>query len=183
MLDAPLASTLKVVWRDDDPTVQVVYAVNVCGPKLTVNGTTFESDNTSYERDECAGYYSGPPEKTLDATYRENGRSFKYDIPVPTDGHYVLQLNFGKASPRPIDIYLNGMHQLMSTNNYFQIVDGQLMYKDQQSQVRDNRKIPLKFIPFASSEATIASILLVQGAVADLKAAKWLPDDACSASE
>jgi Malectin domain len=167
--------SLKVVWRDEDPAVQVVYALNVCGPMITVNGTTFEQDKTALGSNQCFGDFQSF------SNYRKSDSPFHYDLPVPTDGHYALHLKFGNATQQVFDVYLNGVHKLLEADSFFEIAGERLLFKGEQTIVT-NGSVRLEFRT-TSGDAQVSAILLVKGELSDLEAGKWISGGSCSGSE
>nr|XP_022912662.1 malectin-B [Onthophagus taurus] len=172
---------------------QIVYAINCGGEAHT------DSDGVYYERDPLHGkigtasdygkrFHIGrvpQNDHVLYQTERYHTNTFGYDIPLYTDGEYVLVLKFCEVyfngpDQKVFDVVLNGDHVIISDLDIFdkvgrgvahdeyvpfKISKGKLYYNEEESsEIRGNR-IRVEFIKGYKDNPKINAMYVVKGKV------------------
>lgn len=120
---------------DIESVGQVIYAVN-CGGETHVdsNGIRYERDPLQNKIGIASDYGKRlligrvpPNDHILYQTERYHTNTFGYDIPVNSDGDYVLVLKFSEVyfngpNQKVFDVVLNGDHTIVSDLDIFEKV-------------------------------------------------------------
>jgi len=183
---------------------QIVYAVN-CGGEAHV-----DKYNIKYERDPLHGKIGTASDfgKRLEIgrvpkedwilyqTERYHTNTFGYDIPLKTDGDYVLVLKFSEVyfnypNQKVFDVVLNGDHTIVTDldiyekvgmgvahDEYipFSISNGKLLINEEESEIRGG-KIRVEFIKGFKDNPKINAIFVMKGTIEDVPKLPGMPQE------
>uniref|UniRef100_A0A6B2EB56 Putative malectin-b n=1 Tax=Phlebotomus kandelakii TaxID=1109342 RepID=A0A6B2EB56_9DIPT len=178
----------------------VIYAINSGGDShVDRHGITYERDPLMGKIGTASDYGKNihmiarvaDADKILYQTERYHTSNFGYDIPLAGDGEYVLVLKFSEvyfnaANMKVFDVVLNGEHTVVSDLDifqqvgrgtahdehiYFSVSRDRLYFKEDESEIRDNR-IRVEFIKGYRDNPKINALVLLKG---DLENIPQLP--------
>ncbi|XP_050310748.1 malectin-B [Anthonomus grandis grandis] len=167
---------------------QVIYAVNAGGDAhVDIHGVHYEKDplNVGIASDYGKRLLIGrvpPKDHILYQTERYHTNTFGYDLPVPSDGQYVLVLKFcevyfDSSDQKVFDVVLNGEHTIVpdldifsrvdkgvAHDEYvpFEIIQGKLYVNGEESDIAGN-KVRLEFIKGYKDNPKINAFYLMKG--------------------
>lgn len=147
---------------------EVIYAVNCGGGEhVDSNGVYYSDDPLMGETGIASDYgkhlfaigRAPPGDRVLYETERYHTSTFGYDLPVETDGDYVLHLKFcevyfNEAQKKVFDVVLNSEHTVLTDldiyanvgkgnahDDYiqFSVSDGKLFWNGEESEVFDGK--------------------------------------------
>ncbi|GAB0089209.1 Malectin [Sergentomyia squamirostris] len=186
----------------------VIYAINAGGEShVDRHGITYERDPlmgkvgtaSDYGRTILTINRVADSDKILYQTERYHTSNFGYDIPLAGEGDYVLILKFcevyfNAANMKVFDVVLNGEHTVVSDLDifqqvgkgtahddyvYFSVSRDRLYYKEDESEVRNN-KIRVEFIKGYRDNPKINALILLKG---DLENIPTLPRQKASSPD
>ncbi|XP_059616630.1 malectin [Phlebotomus argentipes] len=178
----------------------VIYALNAGGESHSDrHGITYERDPLMGKVGTASDYGKNihmiariaDADKILYQTERYHTSNFGYDIPLAGDGEYVLVLKFSEVyfnapNMKVFDVVLNGEHTVVSDLDifqqvgrgtahdeyvYFSVSRDRLYYKEDESEIRDNR-VRVEFIKGFRDNPKINALALLKG---DLEGIPTLP--------
>jgi hypothetical protein len=169
---------------------EVEFAINLGGDIFTDSeGINYEKDaNTNGTKSNLSPLTligASKADLVLYEKVHHHNQQFGYELPVPKDGVYVLNLKFsmttaGGAGIYVFDVILNDKHTILSNVDhdkthgkncaydeftYFTICCNTLMYKNQNSTITNN-KIQLNFKP-TKGHAFVSAIALLRGSIGE----------------
>ncbi|KAK9886004.1 hypothetical protein WA026_014790 [Henosepilachna vigintioctopunctata] len=173
----------------------VIYAVNCGGDAhIDVHGIRYERDPL-HDKIGIASDYGKrlligrvPPEDhILYQTERYHTSTFGYDIPITSDGDYVLVLKFSEVyfnapNQKVFDVILNSEHTVVADLDIFEkvgrgyahdeyvpftITKGHLIYNEEESIVRGG-KVRVEFIKGNRDNPKINAIYAIKGKLEDV---------------
>ncbi|KAJ3643578.1 hypothetical protein Zmor_026279 [Zophobas morio] len=181
---------------------QIIYAVNCGGDAHT------DSNGIRYDRDPLHGKIGipsdygkrlligrvSPNDYILYQTERYHTNTFGYDIPVNSDGDYVLVLKFSEVyfnapNQKVFDVVLNGDHTIIpeldifdkvgrgvAHDEYipFKISKGRLYVNSEESDIR-GAKIRVEFIKGYKDNPKINAMFVMKGKLEDVPQLPPLP--------
>ncbi|XP_055681720.1 malectin-B [Lutzomyia longipalpis] len=177
-----------------------IYAVNAGGEShVDRHGITYERDPLMGKVGTASDYGKNihliarvpDADKILYQTERYHTANFGYDIPLAGDGDYVLILKFSEVyfnapNMKVFDVTLNGEHNVVNDLDifnlvgrgtahdeyvYFSVSRDRLYYKEDESEIRDNR-IRVEFIKGYRDNPKVNALVLLKG---DLENIPQLP--------
>lgn len=178
-----------------DSSDPIIYAVNCGGDAHTdVLGIRYEKDPLHGKIGIASDYGKRlligriPPEDhILYQTERYHTNTFGYDIPITSDGDYVLVLKFCEVyfnapNQKVFDVVLNGEHMIVSDLDIFDKVGrgfahdeyipfrvnkGRMIYNEEESDIRGG-KIRVEFIKGNKDNPKINAIYVVKSRLEDV---------------
>ncbi|KAK9711346.1 Malectin domain [Popillia japonica] len=171
---------------------QIVYAVNCGGDAHTDSyGVHYERDPLNNKIGIASDYGKrlqigrvSTNDQVLYQTERYHTNTFGYDIPLNTDGEYVLVLKFCEVyfnapDQKVFDVVLNGDHTIVSDLDIFdkvgrgvahdeyipfKITKGKLYYNGEESEIHGN-KIRVEFIKGYKDNPKINAMYVARGRI------------------
>ncbi|KAL3268077.1 hypothetical protein HHI36_007206 [Cryptolaemus montrouzieri] len=173
----------------------VIYAVNCGGEAHTdIHGIRYETDPlhgkigiaSDYGKRLAVGRVQ-QDDHILYQTERYHTSTFGYDLPISSDGEYVLVLKFCEVyfnapNQKVFDVILNGEHTVVADLDIFEKVGrgfahdeyipfkisaGRLIYNEEESDIRGG-KIRVEFIKGNKDNPKINAIYVIKGVLEDV---------------
>lgn len=183
---------------------QVIYAINAGGDAHTdSNGIKFERDPlmgkigtaSDYGKQLLIGRVASN-DQILYQTERYHHSTFGYEIPINSDGDYVLVLKFSEVyfnapNMKVFDVVLNGDHTIISELDIFDrvgrgvahdeyvqfsVMKGKLYYSEEESEIRGG-KIRVEFIKGYKDNPKINAMYVVKGRLENVPKLSLLPNE------
>lgn len=190
MLWLQMCIVIALLVDNSEAVGQVIYAINAGGDAHTDNnGVRFERDPlmgkigtaSDYGKQLLIGRVTGN-DQILYQTERYHHSTFGYDIPITSDGDYVLVLKFCEVyfnapNMKVFDVVLNGDHTIVSELDIFDrvgrgiahdeyvtfsVVKGKLFYNEEESDIRGG-KIRVEFIKGYKDNPKINAMYVTKG--------------------
>lgn len=174
---------------------KIIYAINAGGDAfLDSNGIKYEKDPLLGKVGTASDYGKRlligrvqPNDQILYQTERYHHSTFGYDIPITSDGEYVLVLKFCEVyfnapNKKVFDVVLNGDHTIVSEldiydkvghgvahDEYipFTVEKGKLLYNEEESDIRGG-KIRVEFIKGYKDNPKINAMYVTKGKLEDI---------------
>jgi len=181
---------------------KVVYAVNCGGDShVDILGVHFSKDSnkvgtaSDYGKQLLIGRVP-QKDQILYQTERYHTSTFGYDIPIATDGRYLLVLKFSEVyfntpNSKVFDVVLNGDLTIASDLDVFErvgrgvahdeyiefeIKDGKILYEGDESEIHAG-KIRVEFIKSYRDNPKVNAIIVLKGSLNDWPTLPPLPSD------
>ncbi|CRL01100.1 CLUMA_CG014287, isoform A [Clunio marinus] len=168
---------------------KVIYAVNCGGEEhIDSNGIKYEKDvlkvgtSSDFGKNLPNIARVSQSDEIIYQTERYHTSTFGYEVPLESDGDYVLVLKFSEVyfntvNAKVFDIVLNGDHQIVSDLDifaqvgkgsahdeyiYFSVSRNRLYYKEEESEIRGG-KVRIEFIKGYRDNPKVNGIVLIKG--------------------
>lgn len=181
--------------KSDAGSSSIIYAINAGGEAFTdSSGIHFERDPLMGKVGTASDYGKQlligrvpPNDQVLYQTERYHHSTFGYDIPITSDGEYVLVLKFCEVyfsapNMKVFDVVLNGDHTIVSELDIFDKVGrgvahdeyvpftvekDKLFYNEEESEIRGG-KIRVEFIKGYKDNPKVNAMYVLKGKVEDV---------------